>query len=89
LKWIRDNPELQRSKSINSSILIAWSLLTIPLAVAGMILDASDRPKWLLLLPLITYASSLSLTFMDSRHREVMMPIWLIYTAVGFWGLPH
>ena len=81
--------ELQHSKRINSSILIVWSLLTIPLAVAGMILDASDRPKWLLLLPLITYVSSLSVTFMDSRYREVMMPIWLIYTAVGFWGLPH
>ena len=39
--------------------------------------------------PLITYASSLSVTFMDSRHREVIMSIWLIYTAVGFWGLPH
>ena len=84
-----DPPELQSSKRINSSILITWSLLTIPLAVAGMILDASDRPKWLLLLPLITYASSLSVTFMDSRYREVMMPIWLIYAAVGFWGLPH
>jgi 4-amino-4-deoxy-L-arabinose transferase-like glycosyltransferase len=84
-----DPAELQRSKRINSSILIAWSLLTIPLAVAGMILDASDRPKWLLLLPLITYVASLSVTFMDSRYREVMMPIWLIYAAVGFWGLPH
>jgi len=84
-----DPAELQRSKRINSSILIAWSLLSIPLAVAGMILDASDWPKWLLLLPLITYVASLSVTFMDSRYREVMMPIWLIYAAVGFWGLPH
>jgi hypothetical protein len=25
-------------------------------------------------------------TFMDSRSREVMMPIWLIYKGVGFWG---
>ena len=38
---------------------------------------------------MITYVASLSVTFMDSRYREVMMPIWLIYAAVGFWGLPH
>jgi hypothetical protein len=52
LKWIRDNPELQRSKSINSSILIAWSLLTIPLAVAGMILDASEPAEMAVAAPL-------------------------------------
>ena len=84
-----DPPELQRSKRINSSILIAWSLLTIPLAVVGMLLDASHRPRSLLLLPLITYASALSMTFMEPRFREVVMPIWLMYTAVGLWGLRH
>ncbi len=83
-----DPPELERSKRINSSILIVWSLLTIPVAVAGMLLDASQRPKWILLLPLITYASALSMTFMEARYREVMTPIWLIYAAVGAWGLP-
>jgi 4-amino-4-deoxy-L-arabinose transferase-like glycosyltransferase len=84
-----DPPALQRSKRINSSILIVWSLATIPLAVAGMLLDASHRPRWILLLPFITYASSLTVTFMDPRYREVMMPVCLIYAAVGFWGLPH
>jgi 4-amino-4-deoxy-L-arabinose transferase-like glycosyltransferase len=83
-----DPPELQRSKRLNSSILVVWSFLTIPLAVAGMLLDASQRPRWILLLPLIIYASFLSVTFMESRYREVTMPIWLIYAAVALWGLP-
>jgi 4-amino-4-deoxy-L-arabinose transferase-like glycosyltransferase len=85
----QDPPELQRSKRINSSILIAWSLLTIPFAVVGMLLDAANRPRWLLLLPVITYASALSLTFMEARFREVVMPILLMYTAVGLSDLGH
>ena len=80
-------PAFQRSKRLNWSILFLWSFVTIPLSLVGIVLDVSRRPRWLLLLPLISYAAALNLTFMQTRFREVVLPVLLIYAAVGAWGL--
>lgn len=78
---------LNASKQFNAIVLIAWSLLVMPLALVGIALDLGRRAKGFLLLPLATYVGILCLTFMQARFREIVMPILLMYTAAGFWGI--
>lgn len=82
-----DFSALNASKQFNAIILVAWSLLVMPLALVGIALDLGRRAKGFLLLPLATYIGILCLTFMQSRFREIVMPILLMYSAAGFWGI--
>ncbi len=82
-----DFSALNASKQFNAIILVAWSLLVMPLALVGIALDLGRRAKAFLLLPLATYIGILCLTFMQSRFREIVMPILLMYSAAGFWGI--
>jgi hypothetical protein len=78
---------LQKSEHFNRRVLTLWFLITIPLALAGILWNLLYKPTWLLLLPLATYAGILSLTFMHPRFREITTPIFLIYAAVGLSGV--
>lgn len=81
-----DFSALTASKHFNAVILVLWSVLVIPLALIGIALDLGRRPKVFLLLPLASYVGILCLTFMQSRFREIVMPILLMYAAAGLWG---
>jgi hypothetical protein len=83
----RETAIVQQSRRLNAALLLLWSIVTVPLALAGIVFDLSSRPKWLLLSPLTAYAIALSLAFMDLRYREIVMPLLLIYTAAGAIGL--
>lgn len=78
---------LAASKQFNAVILVVWSLLVMLLALVGIALDLGRRAKGFLLLPVATYVGILCLTFMQSRFREIVMPILLMYSAAGFWGI--
>jgi 4-amino-4-deoxy-L-arabinose transferase-like glycosyltransferase len=80
-------PALRESRSLNWRILTIWSLLLIPAAALGLLLDMSRRPQWVLLLPFATYVTILSMTFMQHRFREIMTPMLAIYASVGLSGL--
>ncbi|MFN8583595.1 MAG: glycosyltransferase family 39 protein, partial [Gemmatimonadaceae bacterium] len=92
-RWSRgaavvDPAELSRSKRRNHAILLIWSIVTIPTALVGFVTGRRTKAEWVCLCPLVTYAAILSLTFMQSRFREVVWPIWLAYSTVGVSQIP-
>jgi hypothetical protein len=83
-----ESPAVKRSARLNSTVVFVWSLIMIPLALAGIVIDLSRGARWLVLAPLLSYALVLSLAFMQLRFREAVMPLILMYASVGAFGLP-